>query len=73
MTVSKSKSTLKTSHKQLSVELLWQLKRLGAPSISPDGAQAVCAVAEPSVEENNIQSALWLLSTLGGQPRRLTQ
>ena len=62
----------KTS-KQLTVELMWQLQRLGAPSISPDGAQAVCAVAQPSVKENKIQSAIWLLSTLGGQPRQLTQ
>ena len=59
--------------KQLTVELMWQLQRLGAPSISPDGAQAVCAVAQPSVKENKIQSAIWLLSTLGGQPRQLTQ
>ena len=66
-----SRST-KTS-KQLTVELMWQLQRLGAPSISPDGAQAVCAVAQPSVKENKIQSAIWLLSTLGGQPRQLTQ
>lgn len=62
----------KTS-KQLTVELMWQLQRLGAPSISPDGAQAVCAVAQPSVKDNKIQSAIWLLSTLGGQPRQLTQ
>ena len=66
-----SRST-KTS-KQLTVELMWQLQRLGAPSISPDGAQAVCALAQPSVKENKIQSAIWLLSTLGGQPRQLTQ
>ena len=59
--------------KQLTVELMWQLQRLGAPSISPDGAQAVCAVAQPSVKDNKIQSAIWLLSTLGGQPRQLTQ
>jgi hypothetical protein len=49
-----SRST-KTS-KQLTVELMWQLQRLGAPSISPDGAQAVCAVAQPSVKENKLCS-----------------
>ena len=68
-----SKSKTKTSAKQLTVELMWQLQRLGAPSISPDGAQVVCAVAQPSVKENTIQSAIWLLSTLGGEPRQLTQ
>ncbi|MFM7003031.1 MAG: TolB family protein, partial [Limnohabitans sp.] len=62
-----------SKNKQLTVELMWQLQRLGAPSISPDGAQAVCSVAQPSVKENNIQSAIWLLSTLSGRPRQLTQ
>jgi len=79
MPVLKSKSKTKSQSKpvhstpQLTVELMWQLQRLGAPSISPDGAQVVCAVSQPSVKENNIQSAIWLLSTLGGQPRQLTQ
>jgi dipeptidyl aminopeptidase/acylaminoacyl peptidase len=57
----------------MTVDLLWQLQRLGAPSLSPDGAQAVCAVTQPSMEDNLSRSGLWLLSTLGGQPRPLTQ
>jgi dipeptidyl aminopeptidase/acylaminoacyl peptidase len=73
MTASKTKSARPRKANQLTVELMWQLQRLGAPSISPDGSQAVCAVAQPSVQENTIQSAIWLLSTLGGQPRQLTQ
>ena len=73
MVALRSPSQSKISSKQLTVELMWQLQRLGAPSISPDGAQVVCAVAQPSVKENTIQSAIWLLSTLGGEPRQLTQ
>ena len=73
MTASKTKSARPRKANQLTVELMWQLQRLGAPSISPDGSQAVCAVAQPCVQENTIQSAIWLLSTLGGQPRQLTQ
>ena len=57
----------------LTVDLLWQLQRLGAPSLSPDGAQAVCAVTQPSMADNVNRSSLWLLSTLGGDPRPLTQ
>jgi len=68
-----SKSKPKIYSKQLTVELMWQLQRLSAPSISPDGAQVVCAVAQPSVKENTLQSAIWLLSTLGGEQRQLTQ
>ena len=73
MATSQTSSPSRASSKQLTVELLWQLQRLGAPSISPDGVQVVCAVAQPSVKENSIQSAIWLLSTLGGQARQLTQ
>jgi dipeptidyl aminopeptidase/acylaminoacyl peptidase len=59
--------------KKLDIATLWKLQRLGAPSLSPDGAQAVCAVASPSMKDNRSRSALWLLSTLGGRPRALTQ
>jgi TolB protein len=56
----------------ISVDQLWQLERLGTPSLSPDGAQAVVAATRHSMEDNSSQSSLWLLSTLGGAPRRLT-
>jgi dipeptidyl aminopeptidase/acylaminoacyl peptidase len=57
---------------RFTVEHLWQLDRLGAPSLSPDGSQAVAALTSYSMEDNKSSSSLWLLSTLGGQPRRLT-
>lgn len=56
----------------ISIEDLWKFQRLGAPSLSPDGAQAVLAVSRYSMADNKGSSALWLLSTLGGAPRRLT-
>lgn len=59
--------------KTFDVETLWQLERLGPPSLSPDGAQAVAAVTRYSMEDNVGRSTLWLMSTLGGQPRPLTQ
>lgn len=58
--------------KNLSVETLWQIERIGTPSLAPDGAQAVAAVTKYSMLDNSSMSSLWLLSTLGGQPRRLT-
>jgi dipeptidyl aminopeptidase/acylaminoacyl peptidase len=58
--------------KKLDIELLWRLERIGAPSLSPDGAQAVAAVTRHSMKENKGASSLWLMSTLGGEPRRLT-
>ena len=56
----------------ITIEDLWRIERLGAPSLSPDGAQAVAAVSRYSMDDNKGSSALWLLSTLGGAPRALT-
>ncbi len=59
--------------KPITVEDLWKIERLGTPSLAPDGAQAVVALTRFSMADNKSQSSLWLLSTLGGQPRPLTQ
>ena len=58
--------------KLFTVEDLWQVQRIADPSLSPDGAQVVAAVSTYSMEDNKSSAALWLLSTLGGTPRRLT-
>jgi dipeptidyl aminopeptidase/acylaminoacyl peptidase len=61
----------------LSVDDLWAMDRIGPPSLSPDGAQAVCSVARGSMEQNNSSASLWLLPTLAAAgapaPRRLTR
>lgn len=57
----------------VTVDTLWQLERLGAPSLSPDGAQAVAALTKYAMADNKSTSSLLLLSTLGGAPRALTQ
>ena len=58
--------------KPITVDDLWQLERLGSPSLSPDGAQAVCAVSRYTMDDNKAASTLWLLSAVGGAPRALT-
>jgi dipeptidyl aminopeptidase/acylaminoacyl peptidase len=58
--------------KPITVDDLWALQRLGTPSLSPDGAQAVVALTSFSMDNNTSSSQLWLLSTLGGAPRALT-
>lgn len=60
------------AHKLFDVEALWKIERIGQPSLSPDGAQAVVPVTRPSMEDNNSRTVLWLLSTLGGKPRAMT-
>ncbi len=57
----------------ITVEDLWQIERLGSPSLAPDGAQAVASVTRYSMDDNKSASTLWLFSTLGGAPRQLTQ
>ena len=60
------------SKKLIDVDALWKFERVGAVSLSPDGAQAVCSVSSHSMEDNKSQSRLWLLSTFGGEARQLT-
>ena len=61
-----------TKKKLITVDDLWAMERVGGLALSPDGAQAVCSVASFSMDENKGSTSLWLLSTFGGGPRRLT-
>jgi dipeptidyl aminopeptidase/acylaminoacyl peptidase len=56
----------------LTPETLWQIQRLGSPTLSPDGSRAVVAVTVYDVEKDKGISDLWLLSTDGGPAQQLT-
>jgi dipeptidyl aminopeptidase/acylaminoacyl peptidase len=57
----------------LSHEALYLMKRVGAPSLSPDGKWVVFSVTEPSYETNQSVSDLWIVpSDASARPRRLT-
>jgi dipeptidyl aminopeptidase/acylaminoacyl peptidase len=58
--------------KKMDVDLLWQIERIGAPALSPDGAQVVASVTQYDMKENKGRTSLWLFSTLGGKERQLT-
>ena len=58
--------------KNITVDDLWKIERLGSPSLSPDGAQVVTSLSRYSMADNKSATTLWLLSTLGGAPRPLT-
>jgi dipeptidyl aminopeptidase/acylaminoacyl peptidase len=62
----------KSKRRAITTDDLWALDRLGEPSLSPDGRLVVIAVTTPSMKHNQNASALWLLSTQGDAPRRLT-
>jgi dipeptidyl aminopeptidase/acylaminoacyl peptidase len=58
---------------RLTHELLWMMRRVGAPAVSPDGKWVVAAVLEPSYEPDKEVSDLWLTPSDGSAaPRRIT-
>jgi dipeptidyl aminopeptidase/acylaminoacyl peptidase len=56
----------------LDAATLWRLARLGAPSISPCGRQAVASVTTFDADKNQGTTRLWRLHTDGSPPRELT-
>ncbi|MCG9723180.1 S9 family peptidase [Shewanella sp. Isolate7] len=58
--------------KPLSVEVLWQLSRIGNPSISPNGDYIIAPVTEYDVPADKGNTQLWLFSKDGKQQRALT-
>jgi dipeptidyl aminopeptidase/acylaminoacyl peptidase len=54
-------------------ESMWMLKRVGAPVPSPDGRWVVFSMTEPSYDEKEQVSDLWIVAAdSSGKPRRLT-
>lgn len=57
----------------ISHEKMWMLQRVGAPAISPDGKWVVFSLTEPSYDEKEQVSDLWITASEGNSaPRRLT-
>jgi dipeptidyl aminopeptidase/acylaminoacyl peptidase len=60
------------SKRPLRIEDLWAIKRIGSPTLSPDGLTACAAVTAYDMEKNEGRTELWLFPTEGGRARRLT-
>ena len=59
--------------KPLTHELMWLMKRVGAPLPSPDGRWIVFPITEPAYDDKDQVSDLWIMNADGSsQPRRLT-
>src|SRR3954466_13060858 len=63
----------------LDVDALWAIRRIGAPTIAPDGRLACAPVTSFSFDRNAGSTALWLFPTghpaagaKAAKPRRLT-
>jgi dipeptidyl aminopeptidase/acylaminoacyl peptidase len=61
------------SDSTLSADVLWQLKRIGAPVISPDGRWVVAPVTRYTVDDDRSHTDLWLFASDGSVERPLTQ
>jgi len=55
-----------------SIDDLINLKRVGAPAISPDGRQVAFTIRETNWDENAYETELWLADSASGAPRQLT-
>ncbi|MCK8044461.1 S9 family peptidase [Shewanella sp. 1CM18E] len=60
------------STKPLSVDVLWQLNRIGSPIISPDGDKVVAPVTQYDVPEDKDSTQLWLFDKDGDSQQALT-
>ena len=69
-----SVSAQTTSQKvPLTHETMWMMKRVGPPVPSPDGKWVVFSLVEPSYDEKDQVSDLWIVPANGSaKPRRLT-
>src|SRR5438874_10818263 len=57
----------------LTHETLFLMKRVGAPLPSPDGKWVVFSVTEPSYDEKEVVSDLWIVPSDGSaKPHRIT-
>ncbi|HET8585737.1 MAG TPA: S9 family peptidase, partial [Casimicrobiaceae bacterium] len=72
-------ATSKPKKPPFDVAALWAVKRIGAPSLSPDGRLACAPVTSFSMERNVGTTELWLYPTgfgaksgIASKPRRLT-
>lgn len=59
--------------KPITHEDMWLMKRVGPPVISPDGKRVIFSVTEPSYDDKEQVSDLWIVSTTpGSESRKLT-
>ncbi len=67
-------ATLLAADKQpVTHEMLTLMKRVGAPVVSPDGKWVVFSVTEPSYDDKEQTSDLWIVPTDGSaKPRKIT-
>jgi len=51
---------------------IWKLKRVSDPQLSPDGRWIAFVITETNFDENKRNSDIYIVSTKGGKPKRMT-
>lgn len=62
--------TASAAKRVITHEDVWLMKRVGRPTVSPDGRWVVFQVTEPAYDAKDQTSDLWLAPTDGSQPPR---
>lgn len=65
-------ATHQTTPHPFNVHDLWSVRRVGAPTVTPDGQRVVFTVQVTDHEANKLVPDLWVVDAQGGAPRRLT-
>jgi Tol biopolymer transport system component len=65
-------ATQAADKRPMTVEDLWRVKRVGPPSIAPDGKWVVVEVTSFDIDKDDSTSQLWLLATDGKTQKQLT-
>ena len=60
------------AQKAFGIDDLLAVPRVAAPALSPDGKLVAFTVARPTADGSKLDSALWVVPSAGGEPRRLT-
>src|SRR6266478_4522779 len=67
-----SVATPQAGKRPITLEDLWKVKRLGKPSISPDGKWVAVDVTSFDMDDNSSNTQIWLCSTDGKTQKQLT-
>lgn len=64
---------LAQNKKTITHEDMWAMKRIAAPAVSPDGKWVIYSVTDPSYDEKEQTTDLWIVAADGStKPRRIT-
>ncbi|APW63915.1 Dipeptidyl aminopeptidase BIII [Paludisphaera borealis] len=65
-------ASLEAADRPMTVDDLLSVKAVGDPQLAPDGRSIVYVVSELDRSTDKTNSSLWLVSSDGGEPKRLT-